>query len=194
MAASEIAIANRALQELGATTIESFEQDHPNARSMKTAYAPLRDKLLRRYTWNFAIKRASVAADAVETLWGGLNRFLKPNDFIRLLRDTDTGAGQSNIRRDWQIEGKYIITSEGAPLEFRYLAQITDPSVFDPAFDEMLALAIAHAACKQVTGSNSLKDRLREDAAEALAAARQSNAFENDADVLLEDDWLLVRL
>lgn len=194
MATSAVAIANRALQKLGASRIESFEQDHPNARSMKTVYAPTRDRLMRRYAWNFAIRRASVAADATETLWGGLNRFLKPNDFARLLRDTEAGSNEDNNRHNWQIEGNYIITSDDAPLEFRYLAKIEDTALFDPIFDEYLATTMAYEACEDITGSSQKRDLLKMDMQDILLEARQSNAFENDADVPLEDDWLLARL
>lgn len=194
MATSEVSIANRALQKLGAGKIESLEQNHPNARSVSVAYIPVRDSLMRRYAWNFAIRRASVAADETQTLWNSLNRFRKPNDFARLLRDTEAGSGKLNSRTDWQVEGDYIVTSESAPLEFRYLAKITDTSLFDPLFDELLATVIAKEIVEDVTGSLGKRDRLEADVNLILNEAKQANAYENDADQLLEDDWLLARL
>jgi len=194
MATSEVAISNRALQKLGASRIESFDQDHPNARSASTAYEPCRDRLLRKYAWNFAVKRASVAADATETTWGGLNRFQKPNDFMRLLRNKEIGSSNQDVRHDWQIEGNYIITADGAPLQFRYVAKIEDTSQFDPLFDELLATVMAYEMCEEVTGSKSQRDDLWDDMKDILLEARQANAYENDADIPPEDDWLLARL
>src|SRR5688572_8210356 len=104
MATSKVKIANRALQKLGAKRIESFDQDHKNARAMKAAYDLTRDAEIRRYAWSFAIKRESIAADGDDPTWGDWNRYSLPNDFIRLLRDDESG-----IRVDWRIEGLYIL-------------------------------------------------------------------------------------
>lgn len=206
MASSTVAIANRALSMLGARRIESLTQDHSNARTMNAAYIPLRNKLMRQYAWNFAIKRASIAADATKTVYGELNRFPKPNDYVRLLRDaqtsgtfpgTGTGTNRSgilDIRHDWQIEGLFIVTADAAPLKFRYLAAIEDPTLHDPLFDEALAALMAWQTCDEVTQSNTKKTLLKDDYEDTIALARRSNAFENDADVPLEDDWNLVRL
>lgn len=189
MAESVVSIANRALQLLGAKRISALDQDHPNARSMNTAYVPVRDALLRKYTWNFAITRASVAADATDDAYEGLKRYRLPNDFARLLRETKTSYN-IEYRRDWQIENGFILTGDSAPLEFRYVAKVTDPALHDPLFDELLAAELALAAVHDVTGSNVKKKDLRGDRAEALAEARRANAFENDSDNTVEDSWV----
>lgn len=191
MAASEVSIANRALQKLGEGRIESFDEDSPNARSIVTAYEPVRDRLQRQYDWNFCIGRASIAADATKTKWGDLNRYQKPNDFQRLLRNKETSA--EDIRHDWQIEGNFIVTSDGAPLQFRYIKKVTDPALFDPLFSELLSTVLAMEICLEVTGSNTRKVELKDDITTIIREARIANALENDADVPLEDDWLLAR-
>lgn len=189
MAQSNVAIAKRALQMLGARTISSLTQDHPNARAMNTAFEPVRDKLLRQYQWNFAKKRASVAADAVQTTYEGLNRFLKPNDFIALLRE-DTTASLAT-RKDWEIEGNYIVTGDSAPLEFRYIARITDPKQFDSLFDELFAAELALATVDEITESNVKAQRIQLQYRDpALLAARQANALESPPQDAAEDEWL----
>ena len=189
MATSEVVIANRALQILGSPNrIESLAQDHPNARTMNAAFVPVRNALIRKYKWNFAKKRGSVAADAVQTTWGTLNRYTLPADFARLIRNDETG-----MRLDWQIEGRFIVTKDAAPLEFKYIAIIEDPNEFDPLFDEAFAHELALATCKEVTGSNDNKADIRVDLRDALNAAKQNNAYEEDAEQPLEDDWLLAR-
>ena len=186
---SEVSIANRALQKLGEGSIEALDQNHPNARSMNLAYAPVRDRLQRVYSWNFCKARASIAADSVKTLFNGLNRFEKPNNFLRLLRTKEIDG--LDIRHDWQIEGNYVVTAESAPLEFRYLAKVTDTAIFDPLFAELLATVIAKETCLQVTGSNVREGNLSDDIKIILAEARLVNAYENDSEVPLEDDWVL---
>lgn len=189
MATSNVEIANRALQILGSShRLESLTQDHPNARTITAAFQRTREALLRRYKWNFAVKRASVAADSVNTLWGGWKRYPLPADCARLLRDNETGT-----RSDWTIEGRFITTADSSPLEFLYIALITDPQQFDPLFDEVFAYKLAVACCREVTGEKPSPDLL-EEARQVLADAKQSNAYEEDAVEALEDDWLLARL
>ena len=188
MANSSVSIANRGLQILGSDRIESLTQDHPNARSMNAAYEPVRNALLRRYVWNFAKKRASVAADAAVTTWGDLNRYTLPNDFVRLIRNDESG-----MRLDWQIEGRFIVTADAAPLEFKYLARVTDPAEFDDSFVELLAHELALKTCKEITG-NSVSQDLKDQHTDAFNAAKQSNAFEEDAVQPLDDDWINARL
>lgn len=53
-------IANRALQQLGAERIDSFDDDSKNAAAIKFAYDKLRCAELRRNLWNFAIRTAVI--------------------------------------------------------------------------------------------------------------------------------------
>lgn len=194
MAASDVSIANRALQKLGARQIASLTEDSPNARSVSIAYEPVRDRLLREYEWNFAIKRASVAADATETLWGGLNRFRKPNDFLRLLRDTEAGSTTRSDRQTWRVEGEFIVTSDGAPLEFRYLARIEDPVKFDPLFSELFSLTLAAEMIGDIETSITRKQIILDEMTEVKQRARHANSLENDAREAPQDSWLDARL
>ena len=138
MATSKVAIANGALQRLGAKRIEALTQDHPNARSMNAAFERTVKAEIRRYDWSFAIKRESVAADGDDPTWGDWTRYGLPNDYIRLLRDDESGG---NV--DWRIEGQYILSRDAAPLEFRYIAYIEDVNFYDSLFIEALECKLA---------------------------------------------------
>lgn len=183
-AVSQVGIYNRALQRLGAGRLTSVSQDHKNARSCTAAYDFVRRRLLRRYAWGFAKKRASVSKDASATTWGSLNKYAKPNDFIRLLRYRDE-------RVDWEIEGAYIITADASPLQFRYIYDVEDTGAFDPYFAELLACLLAYEICEDVTGSVEKRKVLAADFQMIEGEAMRANAFEKDADVPLEDDFIL---
>lgn len=184
---SAVSISNRALQRLSATRIESLNQDHPNARSCKAAYDHVRRRMLRAYAWSFAKSRDSIAADADQTEWGELNRYRVPNDFVRLLRPTDE-------RVDWEIEGRYIVTGDSSPLEIRYIFDEENPANFDPLFVEAFSCLLAHEICEEVTGSLAKRKQLKEDMRDILSEAKLANAFERDADVPLEDDFILAMM
>ena len=188
MAVSETGIANRALQKLGAKRISALSQDHPNARSMNAAYVRVRDAELRRYDWSFAIKRASVAADATDPTWGDWNRYALPNDFISLLRDDESG-----LAVDWKVEGLFILSMDAAPLEFRYIARIEDPNYFDALFIESFAARLALECCKEIADSTSDKESLKDDYDKCIAEAKRRGAIEKGSQSFPEDDWITAR-
>lgn len=188
MASSETQIANRALQKLGADRIESLTQDNPNARSMNAVYTQVRDEELRRHDWGFAIKRASIAADGTDAVWGGWKRYSKPNDYLRVIRDDESG-----VAVNWRIEGDYIVTDTASPLKIRYISRVTDPNTFDVLFAEAVACKLAMETCKEITGSTSAKQDAKDDYDRAIAEAKRVGAIEEPAKEFPEDPWLLAR-
>lgn len=188
MALSTVAIANRALQKLGAGRVESLTQNHPNARSMNAAFATVRDAELRRYNWGFAIKRASIAADGDGPEWGDWNRYSLPGDYISLIRDDETG-----VAVDWKIEGLFILSADEAPLDIRYIARIEDPNYYDALFVEAFACKLALECCQEITQSTSKKASIEADYDFAIREAKRLGSIEKPAQEFPEDSWLLVR-
>jgi len=194
MATSKVAIANGALQRLGVSQkLESLTQNNPNARTMNLAFEPTRKALLRKYDWGFAIRRKSIAADGGQTAWGSHNRYVLPNDYIRIIRDDESG-----FEVDWKIEsdadiGVYIVTDDKSPLKVRYLADVTDPNFYDALFIDALECALALKTCKEVTGSTTAKDSITDDFNTAIAEAKKSGAIEKAAQESPEDSWITAR-
>lgn len=194
MATSKVAIANRALQLIGAKRIESFSENSPNARSISTAYDAVRDAELRRHHWNFSIRRAQIAQDPVQSVWGGWNRFALPNDFLLLIRDDESG-----VAVDWKIEngganaGNFILTADGPPLNIRYVASIDDPNVYDSAFREALSAALALAIVQEITQSASKRDNCEQAYTYAIEEAKRIGSIEGAAQEFPEDDWILAQ-
>lgn len=190
MADSAVAIANRALQKLGKTSIESLTQDHPHARHMNTAYDPVRRDLLREYAWSFAIARASLAALSV-TVTGdsSINAFQLPNGFLRLLRRRELLI-VDDIYNDMLVEGDRILTYEDAPLFIRYVKNETDPTKFDPCFDEAFAARLAVETCEAITQSNTKKRQLEKAAMAQVAKARRLGFIEKGPIEQVQDEWL----
>ena len=53
----DVDICNLALIQLGQTTITALTDDNENARRCNTLYEPVRDELMEKHPWNFAIER-----------------------------------------------------------------------------------------------------------------------------------------
>lgn len=188
--ASDVEIANRALQRLGAKTITSLDDNSRNAKAVQTAYDSIRLSELRKHTWNFAIRRFQLAADTTAPLFNRTNRFALPSDFVRLL-PTDPDVNLNDL--DWQIEGKYIVTDDDAPLEVRCVCDVTDPNQMDALFRESFAAKLAEELCEEITQSNSKKADCAAAYLQLIADARRANAFENTAQKPPDDEWITAR-
>ena len=172
-AVSDVTIANRAIQRLGSSgRISALSQNSNNAKAIVAAYDVTRRRVLRSYAWTFAKARASVAADAAQTAWGALNRYIKPIDFLRLLRPTDQ-------RVDWEIEGQYIVTSDSSPLQFTYIFDETNPANFDPMFVEAFSCVLAYECCEEIAGSTV--EMLSPDEPDSWARAMEMQVSENSS-------------
>lgn len=188
--ASAVEICNRALQKLGAKRITSLTQDSSNARACNVAYESVLKSELRAHTWNFAIKRAEIAADATSPTWGKAKSFQLPSDFLFLAHDYP----EDNLNsKDWQIEGRKILTDDAAPIYIRYIYLVTDPNEMDSLFIEAFATQLALQLCEEITQSNSKKDAIFTEYKDIIKTARKANAIEQISAEPPEDTWITVR-
>ena len=197
---SQVAIINRALTKLGATRIVALTDNTKEAREMAATYDIVLDSELRANRWSFSIKRANLAADITAPLFGYSHRFALPSDYLRALMVGDywPGFDWSDYRtgpdgQDWLIENGFILNNSSGPLRLRYIARITDTSLFDSLFVEVLASRLAVTLCEPITQSNSKIEAKKAEYKDAIWEARRANAFEKVGDELPEDDWLLAR-
>lgn len=190
MATSDVAIANMALDKLGAARIVSLGDDSRNARACNACYAQLRDQELRAHGWNFAKTRATLAAHATAPDFDFDYAFPLPTDCLRILPPKRTGL-------DWTIENhagrSAILTNDGDAIELVYIARITDPTVFDALFDDALAARMALHMCEEITQSNQKKADAKDDYIGAIRRAKRTNAIEQVPQDAAEDPWLAAR-
>ena len=114
-----------------------------------------------------------------------------PSDFLRLL-PPDDDYNYNDL--DWQIEGKKILTNDGAPLNVRYIYRVSDPNQYDSLFVEALACRLAVELCEQLTQSNTKAQIVRDDYVRAIREAKRLNAFENKPAEQQTDTWITCRL
>lgn len=189
--ASNVEIANRALQKLGAKRITSLTEDSVNARAINSCFDVLRKAELRKHPWSFSIERVQLSASSTSPLFVKTNSFPLPSDCLRVLpNDPDFEYND----KDWQIEGRSIITDDAAPLNVRYVKDITDPNIMDVLFREALSGKIAVELCEELTQSNTKIQIAQAMYKEAINEAKRVNAIERVPIVPFEDKWITVRL
>ncbi|TXG77628.1 hypothetical protein E6Q11_02545 [Candidatus Dojkabacteria bacterium] len=188
--ASEVEMCNRALQKLGAQRITSLSENSVNARACSIAYPVIRDREQEEHFWNFTIERATLAADATAPAWGRNNSFELPADFLKLAPDYPEDNFNS---KDWQIEGRKILTNDSAPLYVRYVKQVTDPNLMPPLFRETVSAALAMELAEELTQSNTKKEAVKADYEDMIARAKKSNAIQNVPQMPATDSWITER-
>jgi len=200
MSASAVSICQRALHILGAGTIISLADNNEKARVMNVAYEPVRDAELRRRRWRFSIKRASLAALGSTPDSDYLYEYQMPGDFLRLiegadiLATVDLGDYRGGNSQLYSLEGRVLRTNLPAPLSIRYLARISDVSLFDSAFCEALSARLAYECVERITESHAKEEACLRRYTLAIREAVQANAIENAPEVIADDSWVMARL
>lgn len=198
--ASVIQVANRALTKLGSARITSLSDDVKAARAVSSCFDDLRDAELRAHRWQFAMKRASLAALAEAPAYGWDLQYQVPADFLKLDMVNDqfpstvleNYIGEELV--DYVLEGNKILTNIDAPLKLRYIAQVTDPNQWDPCFREALACRIAAELAEDLTQNATKRQLAWEEYKRAMVAAVRANAVERQPVKLADDAWVIGRI
>jgi len=196
MASSEVEIVNSALLKIGEEPVVSLTEDRTQARVAARQYPLKRDELIRRYRWNFAMKRATLAPDAVKPEFGFANRFLMPNSALRVVGLYDDQELQRNYtatRQPWKVEGRYIL-ADTEVLRIFYLDQITDPTQFDPMFTEALASFLALDIGYAISTGPQLLQRLAQNFEATIRDAKRADAVEGTPEQIVASEWVDSRL
>ncbi len=101
--ASIITICNNALDKLGHGPIVSLEDGNKSANLCLRNWPLVRDRVLRDHPWNFAVKRATLAASIDVPAWGFTTTFPFAADHLRLLEVRDLSTDE------YQVEGKNVL-------------------------------------------------------------------------------------
>ncbi len=151
--AADIDIINAALSKLGEQAILAVSDPSPPGRLANRTYADIRDALLRESPWNFAMTRASLAADAAAPTWGFERQFVLPGDLLRLVSIDNDGD------EEWRNEGGKILTDMTAPLNILYTALVAEGAM-DATFREALAARLAMEWAEPLAQNSSLTDQM----------------------------------
>lgn len=156
---NEVDICNLALDHLNVSPITTITNPTDKVgKVLDRWYDNTRRATLRFHTWNFAMKRASIAKLVTTPEFGYAYEYQLPADYLRIVE-----VGDGNIYTDYGIEtGKLLIdetSSDG--LDIRYVFDNTNVDKYDPLFVELIALELAHNICFALTGNVVLKRELR---------------------------------
>lgn len=209
MATSDVQICNLALGMIGAGRISALNDGSAEARACNAIYSSLRDEVLERHPWTFAVKRATLSQDATAPDWGYEYRYALPADSLRVLKVNDDdvpfpaatltqeSAGEAiTVRapaaKTWEIEDTYLLTSE-TEIEIRYIAKVTDPTKFSPNFVKALSYRMAQDLAMQLAKNLNLSDRYEKKFDQVLEIAAGTNARTDNPDQVVESGYVTAR-
>ena len=171
---SDVEIVNAALVKIGEQAILSFADPSEPARLATRTFAELRDALLREAPWNFASKRAELAAEVTAPVWGFALSYPLPTDFLRLIEINNPG------RYPFRIEQNRIITDLASPIQIRYVHRVTDADSMEAAFRDALAARLALEWAERLTGTTTIVQQLAMIYKRSLAVALAIDGQEDD--------------
>ena len=154
--ASEVDICNQALSWLGANQIVSLDDGTTESILCKANYAALRDDVLEKLPWTFAVNRLQLALQVEAPLFGYTNKFLIPSTVIRVLNAYNNSFFKNEATIfEWRKEGQFIVADNDV-VYVRVIEQVIDPSAFTPAFRQTLAARIASELAMPLVQSEKL--------------------------------------
>lgn len=193
--ASQTEIVNNALTALGLKRVLSIDDESESAIVMKTLWTLKRDAELQAHAWSFAITRASLPAMVSAPEFGYAYQYQLPSDYLSMVEVGEdyvfyTPTDQRSL---FAIEGRKILTDEGAPLRIRYVRRIENAGEYSPMFANALAYQLAMDACQRLTESSSKEEMLAKKYTMAIADAKRSNNIEKPPQKMPDDSWWLAR-
>lgn len=176
MITSSAEICNLALNLLKAPPISSLENPKNEVeRTCNLWYDPTRKEILRQHPWNFAKSRATLTRDTTAPAFGYSDKYLLPNDFVRL---RFIGDEQDSLQKeDYDIEeDRYLLIDNNAgSLQIGYIKDVVDVVRFDPLFVKCFSLTLAVNMSFGITGKTTVRTDLRNMLLEANMQARAVN-------------------
>ena len=174
-------LANLALGHLGCARISDLEETSVAAEHCRRMWDNCRDRLLRQYPWNFAIRRARLTplAQIPEFEWA--RAWQLPGDCLKVLEVNGCPAGVGNT--PFQLEGQAILSNFG-DCRLKYIRRVEGVSSWDAAFCELFSYELAKDIAPSFTLQPSIIQMLDQLAAPARSRAQESNASETKPRVI----------
>lgn len=198
MPVSKLDIINGALVKVGEGRVASENDDNERAKVVRVVYERLLRAELRRHAWSFALKRANLAELATPPLHGFDAAFGLPSDWLRLvsIRDEwvfDALADLRDGRAAHAIEGRELLCDDSGPLPIRYVAYVSDTTLWDATFVEAFTARLAIEICEPLTKKTQRIPALKEEYAVSVGEAKRCNAIELPPVAVADGSWVQAR-
>lgn len=179
--------------EKAITLAELTANTDVRAQTCNRHYEQSRDSLQKTNWWRFARDRSVLTEDEDFDGFEWDNAFDLPDDYLRFRSIFEETDSTSRTRRH-AIEGNQILTNL-SEVSLLYIKQVTDVTLFDPLYIEVLVLQLALKLLPARAGvgaaSLGLSNDIKVELKPLFAQVRSINR--NETDVGGRSDWNLAR-
>ena len=185
-----IDLCNAALNQLGAGVIQSFQEQNKLAITASLHYNRARLSMLRDNPWSFALKRTTLATISNPGLppQAAIDYpyvYALPSDLILLWRVENDG----NYRKEGERLYSHFDTCE-----IVYTADVEDPALFDPKFEDALVARLCYEMAYAVTRDMNVRNQNYSFYQDKMQDAKYSNAIEDIEDQLDFDNQAFLQV
>lgn len=192
--ASDTEIVNLAIVALGGKTITSLTDGSNNANAANAIYGIVRDQALRGHNWNFATKRVQLAEVSTAPVFGFDHQHAIPSDWLRTVSVHDNDAGLGTIEfKEETYEGQRVLLSNSEDVYLRYVARITDPTLYNADFVVAFAIEMAKRLATKIASSNTVKADLEEEVRRLVTGAKSTDAMGSSPEKRPPGSWVSSR-
>lgn len=188
MVSSPIGICKLSLDLLKSQSITSIEIPKDATEALVSRwYDHSRRKALQMHTWNFATKRAVLAAEDQAPAFGYSQSFVLPADCLRLMYVSQGTASGADLPMDSELysveNGRLLMddifsSSDGGTARIVYTSDVKTVTKMTPLFIDYLVASLAMDIAYSVNQSNSTLRRLDAVAEKAYKAATKVDGQE----------------
>ena len=190
---SAIDICNLALIELKQESVVQLNPPSTQVEQiMALEYHQVRRAVLRKHTWNFAIKRAALTPSSdVTPEFGFSHGYILPNDFIRFVGIYNS-EGELIDKAYYDIEDGniYYNGEDNTAINIRYIYDLDQVSKFDPLFIDMFKLELAVAVAPKFSGTEARQSALIKRLETVSAEAKSIDGQERPPQRRQRSQWL----
>jgi hypothetical protein len=194
-------ICNLALSRIGHGRIASISEGTKAADYLSLHYPIARDAMLRDHTWNFSIRRQTLAASATAPNHEWDYKFALPSDCLKVIRtDLDDLGGEIvnaypyTSVTPYAVEGRFLLTNEDE-VSLEYVSQATDTTQFDSLFVDCLAQRLAAELAMPLADNASLAKSMWDIYAMKVREARATDSQEGTPREAVDaTGWLMARV
>ena len=185
MAADNVAIANMALQKIGARSITALTDDTAEGRAVNAIYTDMLDEVLMEHPWTFAQRRTALgtSSSSVDFTDDGLTvLYDKPAGFLKLNFTNNSSAIV-------KIEEAGIL-SDVDDLKAIYTVRVTAVGSYPAQFVSALATRLAsELAYNLVNSATKAKELYEEYEKIRLPRAIDADSTQGSPDAVKQDAW-----
>jgi hypothetical protein len=182
--ADKLGVYNGALLHLGSEPMVALTEDGPKRRKLDAAWDSVVKWCLEQAIWNHALRSAKVdASPSLATSFGYSFVFEKPNDWIRTGAISTDEYGRVPLL-EYEDRTDFWL-ADVDPLYVWWVSNDPDYGLdlgrWPETFTTFVEYALAHKACKAITGSSEGRDALKKEMIRAKRDAANKDAMNNPA-------------